>query len=291
MKYFALSFLATLAGLAAAGDNGFSGYGAPVVPGHDETDNLVSLSVIETWTLPVDQILGLDWYYWEDGYVIFVSSSEDRVYRWDANTESLYGFTDLMDTNSSAYGVASGPGGSYFTTNDFTGSWMYFYWPAPGGAGWDVHENPAGSNGRDMEWDHYNDVFWEAATVGGVKTIYRFLYPSPYTTYTLTQPTGQLSGLAEFLNDGTVTLAVTCYNDLHIYFYEFNGSTLTWTGTADCPAVPNLSQSCGLCYAHSRGTMYWSWMDTGSVYHLTELQITGLGLQPATWGNIKAQFE
>jgi hypothetical protein len=252
---------------------------------------MVSLTVIETWTPPVDEILGLDWYEWEDGYVVFVSSSEDRVYRWDAGYESLYGFTDLMDTNTSAFGVASGPSGTYFSTNDYVNSWMYFWWPAPGGAAWEVHENPAGSNGRDMEWDPDGNVFWEAATVAGSRRIYRFLYPSPYTTYTLTQPTGQLSGLAVFYPGGTTTLAVTSYTDLHVYFYQFTGSSLTWIGTAACPAVPGLNQSCGLCYAHSRGTMFWSWVDTGGTYHLTELQIGALGLQPGTWGNIKTLFD
>jgi|WetSurMetagenome_2_1015567.scaffolds.fasta_scaffold22747_2 hypothetical protein len=291
MRVLSIAFLAALAGQATADDNGFREQGVPIVPRHDAPDNLVSLSVIETWTLPVSQILGLDWYYWEDGYIVFASSSEDRVYRWDANLENLYGYTDTMDTNALAYGVAAGPNGSYFATNDFGNSWMYMWWPAPGGAAWEPHPNPAGSNGRDMEWDHDNNVFWEAATSGSTRMVYRFLYDTSYTTYTLTQPGGQLSGLAVFYPSGVTTLAVTCYSDLHIYFYQFNGSSLNWIGTADCPAVPGLSQSCGLCYAHSRGTMYWSWLDTGGVYHLTELGIGNLGLQPSTWGIIKTLFD
>ena len=291
MRFWVFAALASIAAMATAGDNGFTQSGDAVIPDRDDTDHALSLTVIETWTPPTSEVLGLDWYNWEDGYVVFVSSSEDRVYRWDANYESLYGYTDLMDTNTSAFGIAAGPLGSYFSTNDFSNSWMYFYWPAPGGPEWEPHENPAGSNGRDMEWSNWDEVFWEVATVGGVRLVYRFLYPDEYTTYTLTQPTGQLSGIAEFWQNGMITLAVTCYSDLHVYFYEFNGSSLTWIGTADCPSVPNLSQSCGLCYAHGRGTIYWSWMDTGGTYHLTELELSGLGLEPATWANIKTMFD
>jgi hypothetical protein len=278
--------LALLAGLAWADQDGNPSPGAPLVPSHDPGTDLVTISVIETWTPGVSQILGLDWYNYEDGYVLMASATEDRINRWDANAEALAGFIDLVDTNANCFGVAAGPEGFLFTSNDWTQNSLYVR--SSGGA-WGLESNPAGTNGRGMEYDEDSGQYWEAATSGTTYTLYRFVPDVGSATYNITQPQDNLSGLAVFPYSGDLGIVVTSYDDHHFYFYVYDGSTVSYLGSAACPGMSGLQSSLGICYADSRDTFFWSWSD-GTTYYLTELDIDQIGLAPATWGSIKTLF-
>lgn len=285
MKKLCLAVLC-MGALAYASQDGNDSPFSPITPPvHQGTDD-ISVNVIETW-VPGVQVLGLDWLNSEDGYVIMASAADDRINRWDASGEALSGSIDLMDTNMSCFGVAAGPTGALFTSNDWSLSNLFV---CASGPTWvDLPANPAGSTGRGMEYDEASGEYWEVGTSGSTYTIYRFVPGGSTSSYVITEPSNQLSGLAVFPYEGNLGVMVACYNVLSFYFYEFDGSTLTYLGTVPCPSV-GASSSYGLCYANSRDTFYWSWTN-GSTYGLTELDVDiELGLTSATWGSIKTQF-
>lgn len=285
MKKLCLAVLCLSALAFASIDGNDSPFSQVAPPAHQGTDD-VTITVIETWT-PGVQMLGLDWLNSEDGYVIMASASEDRINRWDAGAEALSGYIDLMDTNVSCFGVAAGPTGALFTSSDWSLTNLFVCGEGPT---WiDLPANPAGSGGRGMEYDEENGEYWEAGSSGSTYTLYRFVPGGSTDSYVITEPVNQLSGLALFPYEGSLGVLVTCYNTLNFYFYEFDGSTLSYLATVPCPSV-GAASSLGLCYANSRGTFYWSWSN-GSTNGLTELDIDiELGLAPATWGSIKTQF-
>jgi|GEM_PF-1484770 len=55
------------------------------------------------------------------------------------------------------------------------------------------------------------------------------------------------------------------------YFYEFDGSSLTYVDTVDCPDL-GVNQSYGLAYSEERDTVFWSYA-TGSNDSISELDI------------------
>jgi hypothetical protein len=55
------------------------------------------------------------------------------------------------------------------------------------------------------------------------------------------------------------------------YFYEFDGSSLTYVDTVDCPDL-GVNQSYGLTYSEERDTVFWSYA-TGSADSISELDI------------------
>lgn len=276
--------LICLASLAFASEDGNDCLYAPASPADPGTDD-ITVTVVETW-VPGVQVLGIDWLNDSDGFVAMACALDDMINRWDAAGETLAGSIDLMDTNASCFGVAAGPTGAIFTSNDFSLTNLFVrgdgYWA-------DLPANPAGSGGRGMEYDEETGEYWEVGTSGTTYSIYNFVPGVTTNTFVITEPSNQLSGIAIFPYNGNLGVVVTCYNVHNFYFYEFDGSTLDHIGTVPCPAMGQV-YSYGLCYANSRDTFFWSWSN-GSTYTLSELDIDiELGLTSATWGSIKTQF-
>jgi hypothetical protein len=276
--------LLVVASLSYASDDGNFASFSPVNPAGDPGTDDIAITVIESW-VPGVQILGLDWLNDEDGFIAMASATDDMINRWDASSEALSGAIDLMDTNTNCFGVAAGPTGALFTSNDWSLTNLFVR-----ASTWiDLPPNPAGSGGRGMEFDEETGEYWEAGSDGSTHTLYRFIPGVGSIPYVITEPTYRLSGIAVFPYDDNLGVVVTTYNVHNFYFYEFDGTTLTHLGTVPCPALGQ-SSSLGLCYANSRDTFFWSWSD-GSTYHLTELDIDfNVSLTPSTWGSIKTLF-
>lgn len=268
----------------AVDENGNNSPGISINPEYSPGTDGFIVDVIETWHPSAPQILGLDWLNsTPDRYVLFACATQDKVYAWDTQSETTTDLS-LSASNLNCFGVAAGPAGSILSTNDW-GNSSLFVW---NGSAWSTQSNPAGSNGRGMEFDEDTGDYWEASSSGSTYTLYRFIPGVGQSSYVITQPTNQLSGIALFPYNGNLGVVVTNYNAPHnFYFYEFNGSTLTYIGTTPCPAMGQTS-SFGLCYAESRNTFFWSW--TSGTPSLTELEITYVGLTRSTWGSIKTML-
>ena len=70
--------------------------------------------------------------------------------------------------------------------------------------------------------------------------------------------------------NGNLRLMNASHGDYVFNFYDFDGSSLTYIATVDCPLIP--SQSYGLTYAAERGTFFWSYA-LGTVDWISELGI------------------
>ncbi|UCE27017.1 MAG: hypothetical protein JSW52_11820 [Candidatus Coatesbacteria bacterium] len=70
--------------------------------------------------------------------------------------------------------------------------------------------------------------------------------------------------------DDNLWLMNASHGEYVFNFYEFDGSTLTYIDTVDCPLTP--SQSYGLAYSVDRDTVFWSYA-IGSDDSISELDI------------------
>ena len=72
-----------------------------------------------------------------------------------------------------------------------------------------------------------------------------------------------------------------------MWFYSWDGTDMTFIGTADSPLA--CSNSFGLAYCEVRDTIFWSYKEGGN-YYISEIEFTITSLDQSTWGFIKANF-
>ncbi len=190
-------------------------------------------------------------------------------------------------TTPNPFGVANyDPGGAQPHCNDF--GFGTIWW---GLSFTDFYTNPYSNDGRGMDCD--GTYIWEA--YGPIYATYgACLRMNPDGTgvqaWNLPGITTQLSGLTTYPITGGLGIAVTAYEngaaDHYIWFYEFDGSSMSLLGSA---TLPSCDTSFGLTYADTRDTYFWSFYSGGQCY-ISELEITETSFQNETWGAIKASF-
>lgn len=275
-----------LAGCAlAVSDDGAACQGLiPSVPGGGSDD--ISVTILNTWQPSyATQILGLE-YRASDDAVIFVSSSQNKIFIADADNGSQLGSVD-RPAGLLGFGVAW-TGTEYFV-NAWNGGNIYH---STGSGGWTAFSNPAGANGRGLAYGQgAGNFLWES---NGMNAMAFNPDGSGAASVSLSGISYQISGLATFdlTTDmaGPCGLAVTCYNESppKFHFFIYDGSSATPLGTVTCPGSP--SASYGLCYTSERGTFFWSYV-SGGIPYVSELQIDGLvPLGRSSWGEIKSLF-
>jgi hypothetical protein len=256
-------------------------------PSHDPgTDGTVSVTVVNSFSPAYcTEILDLAWM--PSGYLLFTSIADSKIYACDPNSGAYVDDIDAYDTNPAAWGVMYGPTGGVLTTNDYTVGNL-FTWS---GTTWSESPNPAGIYGRGLEYDLASGAVWEATSMSTGRYLYRFVPGGGTAFYTVSGPTSWLSGLGLFPLGSGLGIVVASYSDPHLYVYQYVGTSLSYVGYASCPASGYPDQfSLGMTYAASRGTFFWSYVDSQG-YTICELDIeVDLGLEPATWGSIKTLF-
>jgi hypothetical protein len=258
------------------------------VPSHgQETDADITVTIVNSFQAPyASEVLDLGWM--PSGYLLFTSIQDLKVYACDPSTGAYVDALDTYDdTNPAPYGVAYGPTGGVLTTNDYTiGS--LFTWT---GAAWSETPNPADVYGRGIEYDQASNAFWEAVSTPTGRYLYRFVPGGSSAFYALQNPPSILTGVALFPLGSGLGVVVSGYSDLHLYFYQYVGTSLTYVGSAPLPVTPYPDQfSLGLTYASQRGTFFWSYIDNiGTTICELDIEVD-LGLEPATWGSIKTLF-
>jgi hypothetical protein len=104
--------------------------------------------------------------------------------------------------------------------------------------------------------------------------------------FSLSEVPTQMSGLTVLPFMGDVVVVVTTYNTHNWYFYQYDGSTLAYLGSAPCPV--SCGSSLGLAYSDSRDTIFWSF---SSPYTIVEVEYDiDVALERSTWGEIKSSF-
>ncbi len=244
-----------------------------------------SLTLIDDWTLS-GKALGLDIYDGASDYVLGADNNLDVIQAYEVGTGAIAGTLDLYTDNDACFGIAwnlePDPDDEY-VTNDWVNPVLYH--TDDFGTSWDTFSNPASSSGRGM--DYYDGYYWETNTSG--QSVYRFQLGGSFQEFSVPEVPLYLSGITVIPSGGDIYLLIASYNSTSAYLYYYDGSTLSYEGSATFP-VASMANSFGLAYYEVSGTLYWSYKDNSDNYHLTQLGMSGLSLESTTWGSIKNSF-
>jgi hypothetical protein len=239
----------------------------------------ITVTSTNSFTCPyAQQILGLD-YHMLSEVLLFSSATDDKVYTCDPDSGAEGDTLDYPWSSPSVFGVAMVSDSSYvFYFDEWSSSDLHIY-----DAGWSTDTNPVGTSGRGMDFDGSNTWITDGST-----GVCRFQLGAGDAFYTLSEPQDNLSGLTTFPFGANTGVMVTTYDDLNFYFYEFDGSSMLYFGSAPVPV--SCDNSYGLAYSDTRDSFFWSYRDTGGTHHIDELDITFVetAIEETTWGQIKA---
>ncbi|MCK5036780.1 MAG: hypothetical protein KAS73_12875 [Candidatus Sabulitectum sp.] len=270
-----------VAALAFGADDGCTDTSIGITPNGSGSD-AVTLTVVNDWTL-ANKALGLDVF---EGSTVYILAADNESMHIQAYTTSgtPSATLDLTAANAACFGVAWND--DLTTDAYYTDDWSdtVLYYTEDFGTTWTTAANPAGSSARGMACDGAD--YWTTNGDGG--GLWRFQPGVGAENIAISEPPTQPSGVAVFPYGGNLGVAVTTYNTHNIYFYEWDGSTMSYLGSAACPG--SVSASYGLAYSSSNGHMYWSYKDGSSIYHISELSFTITALERSSWGSIKTSF-
>ena len=283
MKVFLI--LVAITAFAFAADNGCTTLGN----GHHSptTDNVV-LTVLHDWSIPSGaKALGLDIVEDETGTFIVGTDNVMRHLRiYDASTGESIGIINLDTENAGCFGVAwnNTPDTPTYYTSDWSDPFLYY--TENFGISWTTVTSPAGNNARGMDFDGTD--YW-TTNGDGEDGLWRFQpgvggenLSIPEVPFYMA-----LSGLTVWDYNGDIAVAVTTYQDCNIWIYIWDGSSLTFHGSAALPITP--SQGFGLAYSENNH-LYWSYQEYSGIYHLVDMTINMTSLSRDSWAGIKTSF-
>ncbi|MCK5786621.1 MAG: hypothetical protein KAH54_08705 [Candidatus Sabulitectum sp.] len=279
MKF--LFFLFALSVLAFAADDGCTSTSVCTTPQQGSDD--IELTLINDWTLS-GKALGVDIF--EDGstiYILGVNNVEGYIQAYDEAGGTL-ATMPLAAANGSCFGVAWNydPVDDTYYTDDWADNVLYF--TDDFGVTWSTEPNPAGGSGRGMDFDGAD--YWMTSGTGG--GLWRFQPGVGQENIAIPEVSTQPSGLTVFPNGANLGIALAAYNDNNIYFYDWDGSTMSFLGSALCPATNAGSYGLGYCSINEH--IYWAYREGADTYHLAEFSFNLASLEPSTWGSIKDSF-
>lgn len=283
MKFVSLVLLVLFASFAFATDiNGCNSSGSSAQLETEGTD-AVSFTIVNSFDAS-PQALGLDIFASPTAnYILAVNKTALEVQAYDISGTPL-GTLPLDATNTSCFGFVFNdvPDTDIYHTNDWSSSNLFT--TEDFGVSWTTSANPAGSAGRGMDFDGTD--YWQASGTDLV----RFQPGAGSETVAVPGIPGQISGVAAFPYGGNIGIAVAVYQTHNLYFYEWDGSSLSSLGSAACPGTA-VSSSLGLTYNPTTGNMHWAYSNTSSAYTIVEFSFDiGSALERSSWGAIKSGF-
>lgn len=281
MKYLVSVLAFTALAFANSGYNGISSGISPHNPGSDD----ITLTLLNNWTLP-NMALGIDIFEGPGQFnALCVDKDYDLIRVYDATSASLLGTFAMNAANDACFGTAwnNNPDADTYYTNDWFN--VNLFYTEDYGTSWTTVANPAETHGRGMDFDGTD--YWQTNGTGG--GLWRFQPGVSAENIAIPEVIKQPSGLTVFPCGSNLGIAVTTYEEHSIYFYEWNGSTMSYIGSAACPAS-YISFSLGLAYAETSGTLFWIYWDNYFNSHLVELSFTLTSLERSSWGAIKSSF-
>lgn len=280
MRFFLCVFI--LASLAFA-NSGYTGINAGISPRNPDSDD-ITLTLLNNWVLP-NMAMGIDIFEGPGQFnVLCVDKDYDIIRIYDATSASPLGTISLDTPNGSCFGIAwnNNPDADTYYTNDWNVNNLFY--TEDYGTTWTTETNPAETCGRGMDFDGTD--YWQTNGTGG--GLWRFQPGVGAENIAIPEVIEQPSGLAVFPCNSNLGIAVTTYTEHNIYFYEWDGSAMTYIGSAACPS--SCLFSLGLAYAETSGTLFWSYWDTSFNTHLTEISFSIMALDQSSWGTIKSSF-
>ncbi len=271
--------LLVVAGIAFAGftDEGF----IPAEPQHGHSTDDIILTSVGTWTIPGAKTpRGID-----------CSDSASELYITDYSIDMIgvYNYTGTLLDQIACPGEIPDvagicQGSDYLLINDFGSDTDIFRYQS---GTWSADfTNPASSpTGMDMD---ATGAIWEIEA--STNTLYRFDATGILLNqWSLTEPPASASAMActIFPINSTNVVMIGGMTWADFYFYEWDGTDLTFIGTHVTPQ--NSNKSYGAAWCSQRNTIFWVYKD-GGTFVVCEFQcfITGVALERSTWGAIKA---
>ena len=242
--------------------------------------DVISLSYVNAFQVPAAlQILGLD-HQNSISYLGLMDNESDSIRGVVDDTGSQIWTLDTPCAN--IFGLAHNWPVSYdWYVNSWTDTNIYLSGP------WAVSfPNPAGTLGRGMDYNNDTDMLWETYSSSGV---WRIDVSGSGTFYSTPEVPGQISGLAVFPFHGNLGVALCFYSTPGWLFYEFDGSNLTYYGSADL-GLGSFDGSRGLTYNAGSDTFFYSYIVYGTLRWIMEVSWMETSLEQNTWGAIKTSF-
>ena len=252
-------------------------------------EDAITLSAINTFNVTsASHILGLNMQYTSTTSFGMMDNTDDKLRGINADTGAEYWNVDISYGSSMHnFGLCHAwpiPYGWYI--NSYIDSDMHF---RDTGGTWSVpFVNPAGTDGRGMSMEVPDGHIWQTYSDGSDHRIYRISTGGSGEYWATPEVSGQMSGLATFQHGGNTWVAVTCYYDATLYFYEYTGSALNFIGTAST-GLTGYDIACGLTYSDVRDTFLLSYQMPGN-WWVAEFNYSITALERDTWGSIKTQF-
>jgi hypothetical protein len=276
MKYFMLLF--AVAALAFASDDGCNDTNVGALsPGSDA----ISLTLEHDWT-QAHQLLGLDAI---EDHILATYNNDGKMQFYSRTTGAPSTSMYLSASNTGCFGVAWN--NSLTTPVYYTDDWFgqNLYHTEDSGTTWGTVAAPNGNKARGMDFDGTD--YW--CTNGNGGGLWKFQPGGAKLAVAIPQVPTQPSGLAVFPFGSNIGVVVAAYTTHNFYFYSWDGSSMTYLGSAPCP-VTGIVGSYGLTYSDASHHLYWSYKDTSGSYHLTEISFAITSLSRSSWGSIKTSF-
>lgn len=250
-------------------------------------DDDFTLTPINDWTLQ-DMAFGLDVYESPDSFVIIAGDCiADDIQMYDPSTGQPTGQRIGLHTkNVDIFGVVWN--GDTAAPELYTNDWKkpFFFSTADNGGSWTSSDNSETTYGRGMDFDGVN--YWMAT--GGLKpALLRFQPGGTQERFTTTDIPKQSSGLTVFPYQGKTMIAISSYSIHHIFFYIWDGISLTYSGRTPCPAS-DIFLSLGLTCKKDGGNLFWTYIDKSESSRLIEMSLQMQSLEQSSWGAIKGSF-
>ncbi len=232
MRYFAILLILAVTAFAWVDEDGRdSSIPQGTFPGGGDA---ITLTILDTFQVSsAGQMLGLDTQDNSDQLVVMDSYPAEMLRAVKMGTGNPA--WTLPAPRSFTFGLCHSwpvPYGWY--VNCFFDSNMYYY----DGTSWSIaFANPAGDDGRGMDFQNDGEYIWQTNASTG---IYRIDETGASTFYPVTL-SDQMSGLTVFPYNGNLGIFVTCYGGGQDWFlFEFDGSGLTFIGSAN-PGESNVT--------------------------------------------------
>lgn len=224
------------------------------------------------------------------GELVMTDFGQDILVSMNPDNGSVTGSLACPSQIPNVLGVAcieAAPGNWDFYINDWQD--VMDVWKIQGAGSWTMaFANPVPQEPRGMDFDD-DGMLWsiDAAT----RIVYRFnTSGGSVSSWALADlPSSFSCGISTFPLDGNLGIVIGGYSYGNFYFFEFDGSSVEFIGSAAEPQTS--AASYGIAYSYDRDSFFWLYRVGTSEYHITEFDLTiETALARETWGGIKASF-
>lgn len=304
MKLFLLFVCIVASGSIFAGSFEDGNYSSGTQIEEAGSDDAITINVLNTWPIPEGtRAGGIDYIpnFYSAHIVSYIDHGDDVLYFLDIDdgSSAFAGGWPLDASNTSGWGTCYVPHASdqRHHVNDFNYDGVFSkYWSTA----WVEYDALTDKMGRGMDYHSGMDKifeFYTSGTSGNYKWYVAIFTPGQSTgsSYQLdcVNPSATRYGSGCCLYpmwNGNTGIAVTMYNSQWIRFFEYPGHAgEQFYSHGIIPYSIDSGFSEGLTYSEERDTFFHSYR-SGSIYYISELEISEAVLEADTWAGIKSSF-